>query len=362
VPNTTYDQASRPEFRDELRPAEILVSAAEERSLIRSILTALGVPSADAQIQSMHLVEGDLRGVHSHGLQRVPVIVGRIRDDLTQPVPTVRTHWQSPSFLTVDGGRGLGPVIAYQTLETLSVRAHETGLSVGAISNSNHIGMLAPFVEHIASRGQICLAMTTSEALVHPFGGSQALLGTNPIAIGIPTASKPFVLDMASAQVSMGQILSHLQRNQPIPAGWAVDARGTPTTNPAQAAQGAISPFGGAKGYGLGLAIELLVGALTDSALGRDVHGTLDTTAVCNKGDLFLCIESSQVRSPRTLDRLASYLDQIRHSGRTRSDVFIPGDRSRALRAKRLRGGIPLPEALWRETLAIYADLGPPPC
>src|SRR5699024_3092522 len=115
----------------------------------------------------------------------------------------------------------------------------------------NHMGMLAPYVEKAAKAGCIAIALTTSEALVHPWGGARALVGTNPIAVGVPTVKQPFVLDMATSEVSMGKVLYYAGRDECIPEGWGIGSSGSSTTNPSEVI--ALTPFGGPKGYGLGL-------------------------------------------------------------------------------------------------------------
>lgn len=159
------------------------------------------------------------------------------------------------------------------------------------------------------------------------------MLGTNPIAIGVPALPKPFVLDMATSLVSMGQIYDYAYRNAPIPNHWALDASGNPTTDAQAAREGAIAPFGEAKGYALGLAIEVLVAALTASALGRDVCGTLDSTNPCNKGDIFIVVRAAPVQ--RMAPIVGVYLDAIRSDppadGFKR--VSVPSDQS--LRSER---------------------------
>jgi LDH2 family malate/lactate/ureidoglycolate dehydrogenase len=189
---------------------------------------------------------------------------------------------------------------------------------------------------------------------VHPFGGTQAMLGTNPVAIGIPTGSEPFVLDLATSIVSMGKINNHATRGEPIPSGWAVDADGRQTTDPQAAKSGAIAPFGDAKGYGLGLAIELLVAVLAGSDLAPDVHGTLDDTHIANKGDLLVLIAPSAGMG--RFPALAAYLDRLRLSRPLdpARPVAVPGDGARAHRAA-AQAGIELPQSLFEHLMALEA-------
>lgn len=195
--------------------------------------------------------------------------------------------------------------------------------------------------------------MCTSEALVHPWSGHKAMLGTNPLAIGVPTAGEPFVLDMATSLVSMGQIHDHAIRGEPIPSHWALDAAGHPTTDASAAKLGSIAPFGDAKGYALGLALEVLITSLTASAIGPDVVGTLDSDRQCNKGDVFIVIDPST--QPQTAQGITAYLDAIRASGHPERPVAVPGDRALSSRRLRIAEGLMLADDVWHRIQALAA-------
>lgn len=330
----------------------MLVSPDEERSVIVDALVRHGATPGDARCQADMLVEADLRGHSSHGLRRLAVLAGRLAAGLAASGLDPEFDWRTESALVVDGRRGLGPVVAHRTLDLLLDRVATTGVAIASIRNSGHVGMLAPYLERITAAGCAGLALTVSEALVHPWGGATAMVGTNPIGIGIPTLGEPFVLDMSTAQVSMGRILDHAARGEAIPAGWAIDADGRPTTDPLAAASGAISPYGGPKGYGLGLAVEALVGVLAGSAFGRDVHGTLDVEHPPSKGDLFVVFSLDALGSTGALAPLTAYLDAVRDSGGS-TPVAVPGDRARSERAARAAGGIPIDAAVWDRALAL---------
>jgi LDH2 family malate/lactate/ureidoglycolate dehydrogenase len=336
----------------------VLITAAAEQELIEDVLRGYGATPVEAHQQAHVLVEADLRGQSSHGLQRVPMLVRRIRNGVLRPAAEVRSRWLTDSFLTVDGGAGFGPPAAFSAVGQLADRVKDTGVAVAAVSNSNHLGMLACYVEELARRGHVGIALTTSEALVHPWGGTRMMVGTNPVGVAVPTDGEPFLLDMSTGAVSMGKILRHARRAEPIPLGWAVDEHGASTTDAAAALDGAISPFGGAKGYALGLAFELIVGVLTGSELGREVKGTLDGEAVCNKGDVFICLSPERLGLGGTLRRVTEYLDEVRTSPRAAGidAIDVPGDRSRRLRARYLRDGIPMDDAVWQSVQALRAD------
>jgi L-2-hydroxycarboxylate dehydrogenase (NAD+) len=332
----------------------MILSEAELRTISTDLLVDRGATPAGARLQADVLVEAELRGLPSHGLQRLPRLLARIDNGVADPRAEGSHDWRRETFLAVDGERGLGPVVLFRAIDALASRIATTGIVLAAIRNSNHLGMLAWYVEAAVERGLIGIAITTSEALVHPHGGTQAMLGTNPIAIGVPTGDAPFVLDLATSLVSMGKVHHHALLGKPLAKGWAVNAEGHPTTDAEAARAGAIAPFGGAKGYGLGLAIELLVASLSGGELAPDIRGTLDETEMANKGDVFILIDPEAGAGGQ---RLAAYLDGLRASRPAipGQPVAVPGDGMRARREAARRRGVELPDALVRQLTALSA-------
>lgn len=328
-------------------------AAAEVLSVARSALERAGATTAHASMQATQLVEAELRGHPSHGIRRIPVLVGRLANGLISTGKTPRLTWLGSGALQVDGGYGFGPVSAHAALDALLPRAVQTGIAAATISHSHHIGMLSPYVERMVEADCIGVILTISEGLVHPWGGVGALVGTNPIGIGVPSAQGPLILDMSTAAVSMGKVLDYAARGEPLPRGWAVDANGEPTTDASAVSAGAISPFGGAKGYALAIALEALVSLLARSSYGADVKGTLDTEHPTTKGDLFIAISTKMFGATSNDADLAAYLNLIRASGYKGATVSVPGDRARAERAKRVANGIPIDRELWQKVQAL---------
>ena len=322
-------------------------------ALVRSLLAQRGTPERYAALQADVLVEAELKGHPSHGLQRLPRLLARMDRGLLNPSASGQSHWRSDAVLVVEGEQGLGPVVAMQALHQLHQRAASTGIALAAIRNSNHLGMLAWYVEHIAARGCIGIVFSSSEALVHPHGGTRAFLGTNPFAIAVPTAGRPLVLDASTSMVSMGKIHHYAASGRPLPEGWARDREGHPTTDAARAMHGAIAPFGGAKGYGLGIAIELLIAALAGSALAPNVRGTLDADALCNKGDVLVVIDAAS--APDVSQQLSAYLDTVRDSPSSEPDcpVRVPGDGATQRRTHSLKSGFDIAPQLWAELQSL---------
>ena len=336
---------------------EVVVDAVQLNKVVVETLVASGATLSDATQQARTLVEGDLRDQHSHGVRRLPVLVARLRNGLLVSGERSQHTWATDAVVQVDGKRGFGPVVAFSAVDAIVDRVSDTGIALATVNNSNHIGMLAPYIERIAEAGHLGIALTTSEALVHPWGGMRAMIGTNPIGIAVPTTGKPLVLDMSTASVSMGKILDYATKSAAIPLGWAVDEAGVPTTDARAASNGAISPFGGAKGYALGIAFEAMVAVLTQSAVGTAVRGTLDSVDECSKGDVFLAISLDRLGLTAFLPTLEAYLDEVRaSSGDPESPISIPGDRARSTRADRIANGVPLHPDIWAQILHLHQE------
>jgi len=318
--------------------------------LITAVLRGLGANEEEAFIQADVWTEADLRGIHSHGVQRLPVMATRIQKGLMKVNVKPELTWSTPSTLNVDGKDGFGTSTCEIALRELTPAARKYGIAALTVRNAAHIGMVGFYAERRANDGLICLAFTTTEVLVHPFGGAEALVGTNPIAIGIPGTPRPFLLDMATSVSAMGKIIAFKHRGEKIPEGWAIDKDGNPTTDPEAALHGSLTPAGGPKGYGLGISIAMLAGLLAGMPTGREVLGTLDTEYRCTVGDLFIVIDPKAFPGGDTLAAgVKNYLDELRASKPQKGfkQVSVPGDPEYNLREERLVKGIPHPEEVW---------------
>ncbi|MDT4917885.1 MAG: hypothetical protein QOH89_2585, partial [Pseudonocardiales bacterium] len=257
-----------------------------------------------------------------------------------------------PSLVTLDGHFGFGPVTAVDACHRATELARRTGVGVVLVRHSNHLGMLAYYLERIARAGDVAIVLSTTEAVARPAGGVERLLGSNPIGVAFP-ADPPFVLDMSTTATSVGALLHAQRHGEPIPPGWAVDELGQSTEDPDAALRGALNPFGGVKGYGLSLAVALMSGALTGTATGPRVHGVLDTRLVSTKGEVFLVLDPRRLPwGDEVSARATAYLAEVRRSSPVdpAHPVLIPGDRGR-VRASLARGQdrLRLTAQLWAE-------------
>jgi LDH2 family malate/lactate/ureidoglycolate dehydrogenase len=287
-------------------------------------------------------------------------MVTRIQKGLLKVNVKPEKTWSTSCVLNVDGKDGFGTAICETSLQELVPATRKSGIGVLTVRNAAHIGMVGYYAERRAHEGFVCLAFTTTEVLVHPFGGAEALVGTNPIAVGVPGNPRPFVLDMATSVSAMGRIIALKHRGEKIPEGWAVDKDGRPTTDPDEALHGSLSPAGGPKGYGLGIMIAMIAGLLPGTEIGRKVLGTLDTEHRCTVGDLFILMDPKAFPGADMLkDGVKGYLDDLRSSRPAVGfkQVMVPGDPEYRLREERLEKGIPHPEEVWHAAEQLRATI-----
>jgi LDH2 family malate/lactate/ureidoglycolate dehydrogenase len=275
---------------------------------------SLGAPQADAREVAELMVEADLLGAETHGVFRLRQYVNRLRDGGTNPRPRVAVLTETAATALVDGDNGLGHLAMKFAVSLAMEKAAAAGIGWVGVRNGNHAGPAALYVRPQTERGMIGLCAAVGSANhVPPFGGSDLLLGTNPIAVAVPAGtSEPFVLDMATTVAAVGKIKTLAQRGEAMPEGWMVGRDGRPLTDPARREEGFLLPIGGAKGYGLAMAIGLLAGVLNGAAFGQSVVDfTKDTTSATNTGQFVAAIAIEAFGDvdafPRTEGRGATY-------------------------------------------------------
>ena len=250
------------------------------KSFVSEVLTKVGVAPADAKTVADVLVAADLRGIESHGVARLETYyVSRIRAGQLKAAPSVTVARETPTSLVLDADNGLGHPAGKRAMEAVLEKAKQSGVAFGAVKNSNHFGIAGYYAMLALEHDMIGIASTNSVRYGAPTFGKDIMLGTNPWAYAIPTQNEPaFVLDFATTTVPRGKLEVYQRKEKKLNPGWAIDANGKETLEPAEALKGALLPLGGFgidngghKGYGLGLLVDIMCAVLSGGAFGNEL-------------------------------------------------------------------------------------------
>lgn len=294
-------------------------------NIITDIFVSNGLSKQDSEIIADSLVSAKARGVNSHGLQLLPVYIERIKRGGINKNYQIKEISDFGSMVVLDGDAGPGQAIGMKSLELAMNLATNFGMGCVTVKNSNHIGMLAYFGKKANENGLISVIMTNTGASVAAWGGNHRILGNNAICISAPGIEKQFVLDMAIGKVACGKIREANTKNEVIPSGWLLNNKGNSTINPNDLDEGgAVLPFGEHKGFGLGIAIDILTGILSDGKTSLDVtrqRAAFDQATGCSQ--TYLLFDTKKFGDKRgNLDNL---LNKIKHSS-PESRILIPGE------------------------------------
>jgi ureidoglycolate dehydrogenase (NAD+) len=342
-------------------------AAAELRAFCAQAMERAGASAGDAALTADGLVAADLRGVHSHGALRIGVYVDRLRAGAINPRAKLTPVRDGGAVLVMDAQAGPGIAMAVRAMDLAIERAAAHGLAAVSVRNSNHCGMLAYHVMRALAAGAIGIGMSNADSQVAPWGARAKFLGTNPLAVAVPAgAEPPIVLDMATSVVAHGRVKAAADRGETIPPDWAVDPEGRPTTDPSKALAGALLTFGGPKGSGISLLIDLLAGLLPGGRSGPEItplYQRLDEPQ--GVGHLFMALRVEAFDAPAAFTaRVDETIRRIRAlppaAGAERA--LLPGELENG-RARRYRDeGIPLPPDAVAEITrtASLLELKPP--
>lgn len=329
------------------------------------LFRASGVLEEHAVTTANRLVEADFRGRTGHGLIRAPSYLDRIAAGGINLRPSLKLLSETPVSAQIDVDNGLGQVAMTWAADIAISKARDNGVAMVGTVNSNHAGAAGLYPEMLAKEGLVGIYFAVANANgMPPWGGSDPILGTNPIAISIPCASgHPYLLDIATTTASHGTIKVARQAGETMPVGWVVDAAGKPITDPNHADDGFLVPIGGYKRSGLTIAIGVLAGVLNGAAFGRDVvDHRADLVTPTNTGQLLVAFRVDLFRPLETvLDDVTGHLEELRRSGTVAGEpVRLPGDRAAELLEENLRLGLELPPSLLAGLNAAADRLGVP--
>lgn len=239
-----------------------------------TLLCAVGVSENNAKQIAQTLISADERGVHSHGLVRMQGYVSCVQSGGIKPNAVWKTITDGDSYALIDAEQGLGIPVSVYAADLAAQKAIKAGIAVVNVRNSHHHGACGYYAMQIAHRDMIGFAMSTGDIIMAAAGASENAIGNNPFSYAVKAGKYGMICyDIAMSAVAMGKIAMAAEEGRKIPQGWMLDRDGMPTTDPrAYVNGGTLLPFGGYKGYGLAMMVEILAGVLSGAALLKDIH------------------------------------------------------------------------------------------
>ncbi len=335
---------------------------------VRRMLIAAGSPESDAACVADHLVAANMKGHDSHGVGMAPGYLQSIKDGLTKPGVEPVTEQETETTAVIDGGWNFGQVVARHAMAMAMGKARRAGVGIVVAHRSAHAGRIGTYAEQAAAENLIGVAMVNNHGGGHsvaPFGGVERRLSTNPMAFGFPTsdAEQPFVLDMATSMVASGKLRIALNKGEQVPDNWLLDASGEPTNDPATfyEAESALLPVGvsaGHKGFGLGMVVEGLAGALSAAGTSRPnpPRSGNGIFVMAMDPECFGGLEGFTTAFTGLIDwvKRPPFADGV-------DEVLTAGEPERHSQAERSASGIPVDDTTWQQLTDAARAVGVEP-
>ncbi|MBS0538151.1 MAG: Ldh family oxidoreductase [Proteobacteria bacterium] len=340
-----------------LRPERLLDFAT-------AVYAAAGMPRADARIVADTLVQADLWGHQSHGVLRLSWYLARLKSGVCTPVAAPKYVVDAGGLAVIDGGDAMGQVLTLHAMNDAIARAKAHGIAAVALRNSNHFGTALYYTLVAARAGCVAFLSTNASPAMAPWGGRRKTVGTNPWSWAAPAGKyAPMVLDIANTGVARGKIYLAKQKSLPIPEGWAIDAEGAPTTDPAAAIDGIILPMAGHKGYAIAAMMDMLSGVLTGSQFGTGVSGPYQADRKSGAGQMTIVLDIAKMQPlPEFNARMERMIEELKSVplAKGHDEVFYPGEIEARNEAKNRRDGILLPEDTLADLAKVAAEMKVP--
>ncbi|CUK11248.1 Ldh family oxidoreductase [Shimia thalassica] len=315
----------------------LTLSEIEDLSL--RALMAAGTSEANARPLAVATAATEADGVASHGLAYIPIYCehvqcGKVDGQATPVVATPR-----PGVVTVDAASGFAHAAIEAGFEKLIPMAREQGIAALAITNSYNCGVLGYHTYRLAQSGMLGLGFTNAPASIAPSGGAKPVVGTNPFSVAAPGADgqPALLIDQSASTIAKSEVMKHAREGTPIPVGWALDAEGNPTTDPALGLKGSMAPSGGYKGVGIALLTEIMAAAMTGATLGINASPFSGTAGGPPRtGQFFMAIDPGVTSGGDFATRMADLVGAIHDQDGAR----LPGDGRRGKRLAARDNGV----------------------
>ena len=329
----------------------VALTIEQAEALACAILTKHAASEANAACVARALVAAEIDGHKGHGMSRLPSYAAQAASGKVDGHAVPALEPTAAAAVRIDASNGFAFPALGLAVKTVSERVAETGIAAAAVHRSHHFGQAGYHVEQLAAVGLIGLVFGNSPKAIAPWGGSEGVFGTNPIAFAAPRRSQPpLVIDLSLSKVARGKIMVAAKQGEPIPEGWALDSSGRPTTDAQAAMQGTMLPMGDAKGAALVLMVEILAAALTGARFGFEASSffTADGEPP-GVGQFLVAIDPGAFSGGVFAERLETLVGAILEQEGTR----LPGARCLALRAAAERDGLIIPAPLHDELNAL---------
>ena len=324
--------------RDRVHPQDLA-------AIVSDVFQQCGVERKDAEMAAEVALWAQLHGSDSHGVVHLPLYVRGLLDQTIKARPAMTTIRPMACCAVLDADHGLGLVASRCAIDMAIDIAAQHGLGAVAIRRSSHFGAAGYYADRAAGQGMIGLAFSNAMPAIAPTGGTEGLLGTNPIGVAFPVPeSDPIIADMATAMVARSRIRHALAAGEKsIPEGWALDPSGQPTTDPAIAVKGSLLPIGGPKGYALSLMVELLCSALSDGEPGFQVTYENMVKRPSNICQFFLVLNPDGFAGAERYSKRAAHIADVIKRAKPMAGApqpRLPGARGHAVKRGAVADGI----------------------
>ncbi|WP_154674159.1 Ldh family oxidoreductase [Nakamurella lactea] len=324
-----------------------------------TLMVAVGTPVPAAQRVARSLAEANRCGHDSHGVVRIPWYADFVPDGRAVPTAEPVVVNEFGATAVIDGQRCWGQLAGHLACDVAERIVAGTGIAAVTVRSANHVGRLGEYVERLVAKGLVGIMWCNADPAMAPFGGRDRMLGTNPMAIGVPAGdADPMIVDFASAAVAEGKLRLERAAGRSVAPGLIQDGAGGPSTDPEDFYRGgALLPFGLHKGFGLALMIELLGGALSGNHVGflPEYHW--------GNGVVLIALAPEAFGDPAVItDEFRRGLQGIRGARPAAGfdEVLAPGDIEKRVREQRDAEGIPVPQEVWEQLSATADRLGVP--
>ena len=355
----------------------ISVPVATAVDFARRAYVSVGVPEEEAQRAAAALVDADVQGISTHGIKNLSGYVRAVRDGKVNARPEIRRTGGSGALVRLTGDNGLGHVAAYHGMQTAIDLAREHGVGSVFVSESNHYGASGYWARLAVKAGMGGFAFTNAVASIAPWGGTAPFVGNNPPAWAVPTFSEDgtaselgydmpdsIYLDMALSVVAGNRLDIYARRGLPIPAGWALDKDGNPSTDArVRGKGGTFAPIAEYKGFGLALLLSLFTSVLAGGQFDDEQLEASRTGEQTNRSHWFMAIDVQRlVPAEQFGQRVREVAGRVRAAPRKQGieALHVPGDMERARARRQMAGGIDCEPFILDDLKALAALLGIP--